>query len=393
MRGAAQLSQTAVMTKVATTFGSSWSKFTRWLRQFPLWAHVGVFWICGAATAVGAYWFIGRHVPTDSTAGLTSAQRFTAAFATVTAAGAVVALVVALRRQSLAERDEKSSAARDARDLDIARARQFTERFASAADLFGHEAPAARLAGVYAIAALADDYPARAQECVDVLCGYLRLPFEPEADTLASRSEDLTVKREDGSTVTTRVTQAQRAFDREVRATIIHVIKAHTQSGADPSWSALNLNLQRAHLVNADLRRCTFLGRVDFDDVVFSGQRLSLGGVTFAGDWTAFGGATFQCEKAWFDQVTFAGEHVWFDGAVFCGAEVEFEGARFLSPDVRFAGSRGDVTWDGVIATFDGATKGSRTKIPSLGTLKRNATITKDRRPFDGWPEPKRGSG
>src|SRR6516164_8947278 len=55
-------------------------------------------------------------------------------------------------------------------------------RFATAADKLGSEAPAVRLAGVYAMAGLADDWPENRQTCVDVLCGYLRMPYGPEPD-------------------------------------------------------------------------------------------------------------------------------------------------------------------------------------------------------------------
>jgi hypothetical protein len=32
---------------------------------------------------------------------------------------------------------------------------------------------------VYALAGLADDWPENRQTCVDVLCAYLRMPYEP----------------------------------------------------------------------------------------------------------------------------------------------------------------------------------------------------------------------
>jgi hypothetical protein len=47
-------------------------------------------------------------------------------------------------------------------------------RFATAADKLGSEAPAVRLAGIYAMTGLADDWPENRQTCVEVLCGYLR---------------------------------------------------------------------------------------------------------------------------------------------------------------------------------------------------------------------------
>ena len=67
------------------------------------------------------------------------------------------------------------------RTLAEQRARTWNERFATAADQLGSDKPAAvRLAGVYAMAGLADDWKANRQTCVDVLCAYLRMPYEPD---------------------------------------------------------------------------------------------------------------------------------------------------------------------------------------------------------------------
>jgi hypothetical protein len=55
--------------------------------------------------------------------------------------------------------------------------RAFNERFTTAADQLGSDKPAVRLAGLYAMAGLADDWEAKRQTCVDVLCAYLRMPY------------------------------------------------------------------------------------------------------------------------------------------------------------------------------------------------------------------------
>jgi len=61
------------------------------------------------------------------------------------------------------------------RTLAEQRTRTLNERFATAADrLCTDRSPAVRLAGVYAMAGLADDWPENRQTCIDVLCGYLR---------------------------------------------------------------------------------------------------------------------------------------------------------------------------------------------------------------------------
>jgi hypothetical protein len=89
-------------------------------------------------------------------------------FASVAGAGALVALVVAYRRQRVSE----ASSAHD-------RTRVFNERFTAIAAQLGEDKPAVRLAGVHAMAGLADDWAENRQTCIDVLCAYLRLPYDP----------------------------------------------------------------------------------------------------------------------------------------------------------------------------------------------------------------------
>src|SRR5690349_9794549 len=59
------------------------------------------------------------------------------------------------------------------RTLAQQRAQTLNERFATAAGQLGNgKPPAVRLAGVYAMAGLADDWEENRQTCVEVLCGY-----------------------------------------------------------------------------------------------------------------------------------------------------------------------------------------------------------------------------
>lgn len=68
-------------------------------------------------------------------------------FATVAGVGALVALIVAYRRQKIAEADSVHD-----------RTRVFNERFTAIATQLGDAQPAVRLAGVHAMAGLADDW-------------------------------------------------------------------------------------------------------------------------------------------------------------------------------------------------------------------------------------------
>jgi hypothetical protein len=76
----------------------------------------------------------------------------------VVGAGTLVALIVACRRQ-IAETG-----------YDHDRTRVFNDRFTAIAAKLGDTQPAVRLAGVHAMAGLAEDLKKSRQACVDVLC-------------------------------------------------------------------------------------------------------------------------------------------------------------------------------------------------------------------------------
>jgi hypothetical protein len=131
------------------------------------------------------------------------------------------------------------------RTLAEQRTRTLNERFATAADRLGNDKPSAvQLAAVYAMAGLADDWEENRQTCVDVLCAYLRMPYEPEPDQVAPEPERL----------------AFRA-SREVRHTVIRVITAHLRDGAPVSWRGKDF----------DFSGVAFDGAVSFDGAEFSG--------------------------------------------------------------------------------------------------------------------------
>src|SRR5215470_10229029 len=111
------------------------------------------------------------------------------------------------------------------RTLAEQRTRTLNERFATAAEQLGSDKPAVRLAGVYAMAGLADDWEENRQACTDVLCANLRLPYEPDPGQNAPEPQRL----------------AFLAI-REVRHTVIRVITAHLRQNAAVSWQGLNFD-------------------------------------------------------------------------------------------------------------------------------------------------------
>ena len=198
--------------------------------------------------------------------------------------------------------------------------RTLNERFATAAEKLGSDKPAAvRLAGVYAMAGLADDWTTTARP-VDVLCAYLRMPHPPDPG--------------DG--------QARLGFlaDREVRHTVTRVITAHLRDGAKVSWQGKHFDFTGVVFDGGDFPGAVFSGhRVDFKVVDFSGGMVDFSGAEFSGGEVDFGVAAFSGGKINFQGAKFSGSTVDFSGAKFSGAEVLFDFTEFSGGEVDFHGA------------------------------------------------------
>ncbi|WP_461712868.1 pentapeptide repeat-containing protein [Streptomyces sp. DSM 41029] len=240
-------------------------------------------------------------------------------FGVVAGAGALVALVVAYRRQ----RVDEAGAHREATRL-------HTERFSQAVDKLGSDSPAVRLGGVHALAGLADDAPddSLRQTCIDVLCAYLRLRYSPDPGEGAAHLEE----------------HHHYLALREVRHTILRLIGDHYRrpKGAHRSWQGCDL----------DLTGVTIDCDMDFRDATFSGGAVSFGGAEFSGGEVSFGGAEFSGGEVFFDNAEFSGGAVSFGGAEFSSGAVSFGGAEFSGGDVFFGGA----TFSGDAVHFGGAT-------------------------------------
>ncbi|ABH00660.1 conserved hypothetical protein (plasmid) [Rhodococcus jostii RHA1] len=105
------------------------------------------------------------------------------------------------------------------------------ERYSTAAEQLGHDNPAIRLAGVYGLASLADDWKSagrhgETQVCIDLLCAYLRAEHEPS---------DLR--------------------EHDVRTAIVAAIHSRLRSGDSgrPSWRRYRFDLTATDMKGADL--------------------------------------------------------------------------------------------------------------------------------------------
>ncbi|MEU9214826.1 pentapeptide repeat-containing protein [Streptomyces sp. NPDC048415] len=247
--------------------------------------------------------------------------------ATVTALtliGAVLAGLYAYRKQLLAEGDAHR-----------ADASQLADRYTTAAEQLGHDQAAVRLAGVYALVRLADDWAEQRQVCIDVLCAYLRMPYEPD-----------------------HTAQGHKAGEREVRQTIIRVIRDHLQDPeARTAWCRNNFNFTGAVFDGGSFSTSHFQGTVHFGGAWFTGGTVDFDRATFSGGTVSFADATFSGGTVHFRLSTFSGSTVYFDRATFSGGTVNFTRAAFSGGTVNFtraAFSGGTISFGG--AAFSGGT-------------------------------------
>jgi uncharacterized protein YjbI with pentapeptide repeats len=221
------------------------------------------------------------------------------------------------------------------RTLAEQRTRTLNERFATAAEELGSDKPAVRLAGVYAMAGLADDWEENRQTCVDVLCAYLRMPYEPDPGQDAPEPQRL----------------AFQAI-REVRHTVIRVITAHLKNDAAVSWQGLNFDFTGVVFDGGDFNGAQFSGgTVEFDGAEFSGGTVWFNGAQFSGGTVSFGSAQFSGGTVYFNGAQFSGGTVYFNTAEFSGGTVDFSGAEFSGGTVVFFGvefSGGTVNFGGI---------------------------------------------
>ncbi len=240
----------------------------------------------------------------------------------IASGGALALLLLAMRRQRLAEQTQQHN------EMDAAE-RRVTELYVKAADQLGSAQAPVRLAGLYALERLAQDNPVHRQTVVEVMCAYLRMPYTPP------RNETIAT---DDSADADKVSREER----QVRLAAQRILLSHLQPGenhdgatANPHyWSDMDVDLTEAVLEEFDFSRChvrrggfarvTFIGGAGFDRAAFT-NAATFRGATFGGDaW--FGDAKFN-SSARFRGATFKG-YARFDGASFAGS-VGFVDATF----------------------------------------------------------------
>jgi hypothetical protein len=254
--------------------------------------------------------------------------------------GLVSAAVVALYALWLNDcrrRVEESRHELERRSHEQDRERVADERFARAVELLGHEADQVRVGALHALAGLARSRPSYVQTVLDVVCSYLRRPFD-HPDYVQGR----TGERPQWEPV------AERDADRErqVRLTAQRVVSELVPDRHRSPDTLLDLDLTGAVLDYLDLSGKIIHKLVLRDAQLHGTNRFS---------------ATKISGEVWFTRAASHGRLEW-DGAVFCGGSnfphmvargrVSFEGAHFRQGAVFLCSEfHGPVTLAG--STFD----------------------------------------
>lgn len=251
--------------------------------------------------------------------------------------GGAFALLLAFRRQSLTERTQ-AHAEDIARDSTFdATQRRVTELYSSAVEQLGHDKPAVRLGGLYSLERLAQDQREHRQTVVDVVCAYLRMPFQAYIEASPRRRESAPDPDANGDSSNTpqyspgdlsQIRQELQVRLAAQRLLARHLVLDIPENSLDESavlpethWQGIQIDLRGASLVALDFSRC-HLYQADFRDAHFSGE-------------TMFNNAYFS-EVAHFDDAQFT-EDTTFTGAQFARA-AHYCGAQFGNT-VRFNGS------------------------------------------------------
>jgi hypothetical protein len=199
----------------------------------------------------------------------------------------------------------------------------FNERFATAAEKLGDAEAATRLAGVYAMAALADDWKDQRQMCIDVLCGYMRLPYQP---TPAQHSS-------------AHGLPGYKVGEREVRLAILRTVRDHLRKDAKSSWQGCIFRFHRAVFDGGNLSYIVMSkGYMSFYHAKFVGHTLDLRHAVFTGGTTDFQEAEFLGGTVDLRHAEFLpGSTVKFPDCKLTDGKVDVRHAKFAGGTVDFS--------------------------------------------------------
>lgn len=303
--------------------------------------------ICGFLLWISLGWLLGNNWP--FLLDRSGTTRFSVTQMTLlTLAGLVggAGVVVTFRRQQGIEEGE------------------FLERLANSARQLGDQNPSVQAAGAYALAGLADkSRPSRRQQCIDVLCSYLRLPYAPVSNSgqLGDNVNIEKIVQKFSQDYGERVVEEEhtisvRPHDKEIRHTIIRIIADHLKANSSTNWSEFDFDFTGTTFDGGSFNGSIFKGRALFIGATFTGAGFSFRKVDFMNANVSFAESRFTHGDVDFSNATFNGGKIDFSGAEFAGGTAKFQAVNFSSGTVNFDSNflDGTTTFNG--AYFTGAT-------------------------------------
>ncbi|MGW4520869.1 pentapeptide repeat-containing protein [Amycolatopsis sp. NPDC004378] len=290
------------------------------------------------------------------------------------AGGAIVALYalwlndrrrrVEEQRQDIERRRHELEAQRAEQD----RERVADERFAKAVELLGHDADQVRVGALHALAGLARSRPEYTQTVLDVLCSYLRRPFDhPRYQEGVERTQ----KEND-------VGEPDQERELTVRLTAQRLVKVLLPAASDDAAPVYDLDLTGAVLEYLDLndrkignillRYASLHSSTHFNRCRVVGKAFFTGAGAGPGRLLGY----FRCretvfaDRAWFSGTRFA-ENADFKNTEF-GGPTTFKDAVFAG-DAEFTGAHATDSLDLRRTRFEGQTDLRFTSLPASVSL------------------------
>ncbi|MFJ9661559.1 pentapeptide repeat-containing protein [Streptomyces griseoflavus] len=269
-------------------------------------------------------------------------------------AGGAMALLLAARKQWLSERSQAHQEDVAHSDIMDATERRITDLYGKAVDQLGSDKAAVRIGGIFALDRLAQANPGHRQTIVDVMCAYLRMPFDiPQELDLASTTAYAiqgAAENEGQQEIQVRLT-AQNLLRRRLS-------KKSAETG--DHWGDLRIDLTGATLITLNLSGCEFregvftnthfIGTTRFASSTSTGLSM-FRGARFSG-FTDFSSFEFA-DRVRFDDATFnkscSFEEASFDqGARFDKATFEDQ-ANFKNSNFHNRTAFDDATFSGEV--------------------------------------------
>ncbi|MFJ4243621.1 pentapeptide repeat-containing protein [Streptomyces iakyrus] len=236
--------------------------------------------------------------------------------------GGAMALLLAARKQWLGERSQAHQEDVANSDIMDASERRITDLYGKAVDQLGSDKAAVRIGGIFALERLAQANPGHRQTIIDVICAYLRMPFnipsELDLGSITAYTIQSTTDQEGQQEIQVRLT-AQDLLRRRL---------SKKSTNLDDHWRDLRIDLTGATLITFNLTDC------EFREGVFSNAHFV--GTTRFNSSTSTGISTFRGARfsgfVDFTSFDFAGQ-VRFDDSIYAKScsfeEANFDQARF----------------------------------------------------------------